>query len=228
MNAKTNLFIALLLISGTTAHAQFDFGTAAPSASSSKPWEGLKLPRKSVKLDFRNSGIDMIIAFFEKASGVSIVKDPALTDRLTVTSAKQVPISQAFQILSTTLSLKGYEMVREGSLLVIKKRQERPQNQTPAFDPSMFANMQTPQAELKVYPVKYAAASQLARVVNEVFAAQQGGLPFPFGGGGGGIQFQVGGGGGGRFGQNRGGGPGGGFRFGGNNAPTVRASSDDF
>jgi general secretion pathway protein D len=227
VNAKTNLAIAVLALSITVSKAQFDFGTAAPSASSSKPWEGLKLPKKSVKLDFRNSGIDMIIAFFEKASGVSIVKDPALTDRVTVTSAKQVPLSQAFQILSTTLSLKGYEMVKEGSLLVIKKRQERPQNAAPAFDPSMFANMQAPQSELRVYPVKFAAASQLARVVNEVFAAQQSGFPFP---GGGGAQFLFGGaGGGGRFGQNRGGFPGGGnFRLGGNGAPSVRASSDDF
>jgi general secretion pathway protein D len=220
------LILCLAAIVPMSAMAQFDFGGGATSAASAKkPWEGLKLnPKTRIKLDFRNANIDMILALFQKTSGVSIVKDPALVDRLSITSAKAIPLKDAFQILSTTLSLKGFDLVKEDSLLVIKKRVERPQA-APAFDPSMFASMMggNNKSDLKVYPVKFASASALARVLNEVFASQdQGGGGFPFnlfgGGGGGGAA---------RFGGRGGGNP---FaQLGrGQSAPSVKASSDDF
>ncbi|HSI71738.1 MAG TPA: secretin N-terminal domain-containing protein, partial [Fimbriimonas sp.] len=82
-----------------------------------------------------------------------------------------------------------------------------------------------PQSKLKVYPIKYANATQVARVVNDVFlGVQQNQNPFAnlFGGGGGAMMM-------GRPGQ-------GGrqqfnpamFQRPGQQAPTVRASSDDF
>ena len=203
----------------TAAQAQFDFGGGATSAASSKPWADFKLnPKTKVKLQFRNAGIDSIISLFQDTSGVTIVKDPQLVDKLTLTSAKPVSISDAFQILSTTLGLKGYEMVKDGSLLVIRKKVDRPA--TPAFDPSIFQNNQGEQSELKVYPVKFASATALAKVLNEVFQTQAAGGGFPginFGGGGGGGFARFGGGAGafgGGFGQRQ--------------QPQVRASSDEF
>lgn len=204
----------------SAAMAQFDMGGGAVSGK--KPWAEFKLnPKTRIKLQFRNAGIDSIISLYQETSGVTIVKDPQLVDKLTLTSAKPVGLTDAFQILSTTLSLKGYDIVKEGSLLVIKKKQVAPA--APAFDPSIFATIgQENQNELKVYPVKFASATALSRVLNEVFQSQAGG---GFGGfGGGAIQF--GGGGGGRFG-------GGGFNpaslFGaGRNQPNVRASADEF
>jgi len=203
------------------AQAQFDFGGGATSASSSKPWADFKLnPKTKIKLQFRNAGIDSIISLFQDTSGVTIVKDPQLVDKLTLTSAKPVSISDAFQILSTTLSLKGYEMVKDGSLLVIRKKVDRPA--APAIDWTALAGAsQGEQSELKVYPVKFASATALSRVLNEVFQSQAAGGGFP------GFNFG-GGGGGGRFG---GAGGGGGFQFGGfgqRQQPQVRASADEF
>jgi general secretion pathway protein D len=206
------------------ATAQFDFGGGATG----KPWEEFKLnPKTRMKLDFRNASVDMILSLFQKTTGITIVKDPALTGPLTITSAKPVPLNDAFQILQTTLSLKGFDMAKEGKLLVLRKRGDRPAGGGIQFP--MPPDMGAPQSELKVYQIQYASASQVARVVNEVFAPQGGGGGNPFAGGfpgGGGGQFRIGG--GGQGGGNRFGGPGG-FQFGGNrNTPSVRASADDF
>jgi len=206
----------------TAAQAQFDFGGGATSAASSKPWSDFKLnPKTKIKLQFRNAGIDSIISLFQDTSGVTIVKDPQLVDKLTLTSAKPVSLSDAFQILSTTLGLKGYEMVKDGSLLVIRKKVDRPAAPAIDFSAIMSAN-QGEQSELKVYPVKYASATALAKVLNEVFQSQAAGGGFP------GFNFG-GGGAGGRFGAAAAGG--GGFQFGGfgqRQQPQVRASSDEF
>lgn len=219
----------------------FDFGNGAGAGPSKKPWEEFKLnPKTKIKLAFRNSNVDSILSLFQQTSKVTIIKDPTLVGGLTVTSATSVTLNQAFQILSSTLSLKGYELVKEESNLVIRKKDQgnngRGMFGSMNFNPSMLQGMTGAQTDTrpKVYQIQFANASQVARVINDVFA-QSGTGGFPnfgamggggFGGGGGGF-------GGGRFGG------GGAAQFGGANNPfaafgrgntqtQVRASSDDF
>ncbi len=191
------------------------------------PWESFKLnPKTKISLNFRNASVDAVIGLLSKTSGVTIVKDPALTGAITVTSAKPVGLKDAFQILATTLSLKGYTMSKQGNLLVIKGSGGRNGGggfggMTPEQIAQMMSGSQQQQTELKVFPITYANASQLARVINDVFASagQQQQNPFAnFGNFGGGN-------------QNRGnpfaGFQRGGFGRGGQTAQ-VHASSDDF
>ena len=224
MNKLPLPLIALALAFGAS-RAPAQFSTGGGGDSEKPAYEQVKLnPSTRIKLDFRNASIDMVLSLFQKTSGVTIVKDPALTGTITLTSAKAVPLKEAFQILATMLGLKGYEFNKEGNLLVIAKKQERDRGRDNGggggFDPSM---LQGPQSELRVYPIKYANASQVARVINDVFGSTGGGGGNPFGG-----RF-----GGGRF--------GGGNRGGNNNnqaglaallaaqqKPDIRASADDF
>lgn len=239
------VLLAIATIMPLTVWAQFDFGGGASSAPA-KAWEEFKLNTKSrVKLSFPNSNIDGVLQFFEESTGITIVKDPGLTGKISVTSAKPVSLNDAFQILSTTLTLKGYDLSKEGNLIVIKQKSAKPN--TPSFDFSSLGGSgrgENSDVELQVYPIQYANAAQLARVVNDVFAPTSTGATPNFG------NFGGGGGGGGRFGR------GGGGRFGGGNAgggnaggaagavdptaiaaafagrtqqpPQVKASSDDF
>ncbi len=230
--------MAMIAMLPVAALSQFDFGGGAKT---DKPWEEFKLNSKTrVQLSFHNAGVDNILALYEKLSGVTIVKDPALTGQMTITSAKQVSLNDAFQILKSKLNLMGYDLTKEENLLVIKGRKganARPQNNIPQFDPSQIPNLTPPESKLKVYPIQYANASQLARVINDVFqgtGAQPNQQPFGgFGRGG----FGGGGGRGGFGGGNqRGGGGGGGNPFAqfiaglGNQSTgsSIRASSDDF
>jgi general secretion pathway protein D len=197
------------------------------------PWTSFKLnPKTRINLNFHNANVDAVIGLLSKTSGVTIVKDPALTGAITVTSAKPVGLNDAFQILATTLSLKGFNMSKQGNLLVIKNQNQgrggRNGGGTGGFDisqipPGIFDGGQQ-STELKVFPITYANASQLARVINDVFATSgQQTNPFAALFGGGGAQ-------GGRGNPFQQGGRGGGFQFGnrGQSQSSVRASSDDF
>ncbi|MFN3682535.1 MAG: secretin N-terminal domain-containing protein [Fimbriimonadaceae bacterium] len=223
--------LAALAVVGA-APAQFDFGNAF---ASTPPWEQFKLdPKKTLKLEFRGASIDMVVALLSKASGVTIVKDPGLSGQLTVSTPKAVPLSEAFSIVNSALGLKNAEIVKEGNHLVVRQRPQRggrgggqdaggmPQG----FDFSRMAEMfRQPELELKVYPIKYANAAQVARVVNDVFAMQAGNQPNPFQ-----MFMQMGQQGqqGGPFGRGRFGGGFPGFGGGQQRGGTVRASSDDY
>lgn len=234
-NMRKSLIIVALALTGVSAHAQFDFGggsrsNSGASSSTSTPWSGFKLPKKTMKLDFRNASADMVLALFTKTSGVTIIKDPLLSQPLTLTTAKAVPLNEAFEVLNAALSVRNFEMRKEGNVLVIKQKPTRQQQggrqggfDMSAITPEMMSGMMSggqSNSQLKVYPIKYANASQVARVLNDVFAQSGGGgfnLPFNIGGMGGGGNR-------GRFGG------GGGFNLSalGGNQSTVKASSDDF
>ena len=145
------------------------------SGGTAEPWAALKLnPKTRLQLDYRNSSIDAIIAMYQRASGVTIVKDPSLTGNLTLSSAKPVSLNDAFQILATTLKLKGYNLRNEGKLLVIKKADQdagRPPSNFPTTpDSGSQGGGGDNQTILKVYPINNANASEVARVINSVFA----------------------------------------------------------
>ncbi len=211
--------------------AQFDFGGGA---TTDKPWEDFKMSKTTrVKLDFHNAMIDSIISYFQKASGIAIVKDPALTGTLTLTTPKAISLNSAFSMLSETLKLKNFSMSKSDDILVIKSsgggngRGGNGGGGGTGFNPADLPPFGQP--KIKVYPIQYANASQIARVINDVYAGQQNpmqNLMQMFGGGqqGRGGFGQQGGRGGGRGGGGNPFGQGGGAQSG----STVKASSDDF
>ncbi len=219
----------------------------------SKPWTAspFKLnPKTRVKLDLRSASIDGVIAWFQNTTGITIVKDPSLVGPFPLTSAKAVPLTDAFQIFSTALGLKGYDLRKQENLLVIRKKDQGGGGGGGAIgfpggnngnNNDFGADNQT---VLQVYPVTYANASQVARIVNSVFAnsGSQNFGGFRFGSNQAGavdveaaLQGRGGFGGGqqrGGFGQQggnqqRGGFPGG-FNRGGQQASLVQADYDDY
>ena len=243
----------------------FPQGNPFSGGEVAEPWSSFPLNAKTrLQLDYRNSNVDAILAMYQRASGITIVKDPSLVGPLSLSSAKPVPLKDAFAILSATLSLKGYDMRKQGNLLVIRKRDTNQGGGNRGFDPTQFqnqgqdANGGGDQAELKVYPINYANASQVARVINSVFAdsgsSSFGGFRGPFGenltdavdaapavqfpGGGGGFGGGGQGGRGGFGGGNQGGGRGGQGGFnpnmmrammrGGQSTTLVHADYDDY
>lgn len=205
-------------------------------------WKDTKFNTKTkIKLDFRNANVDLVISMFQKTSGITIVKDPALVGTITLTSATAVPLKTGFQILEKTLNLKGYDLKKDGELFIIQKQNDRNRGgggfgggMPQGIDFSaMMGGGQAPSV-LKIYPIKWANATSVARVVNEAFAASGQNQTNPFAamfGGGGNNRF-----GGGGFGQNNRGRGGQGMTFaipgmgggGGSQGSSVRASSDDY
>lgn len=86
------------------------------------PWKEFGLnPKTTLKLDFRDANIDMVLVLYSESSGIKFVKDPNLTGDITVTSNGPVNLNSAFELLSATLGMKGYEMRKEDSLLLIRQ-----------------------------------------------------------------------------------------------------------
>lgn len=165
------LALALSIPAFSAAQWDFNFEERKPA------WEYLTLnPNTKITLDFRNANIDMVVSFFSRASGATIIKDPNLTTPMTLTSGRPVTLNEAFRILDTTLNLQNYELRHENGLLVIRRRENRGGGGGGMgnFNPEMIQNlMNAGRPQLKVYPLQYANASQVARVVNEVFQNAQ-------------------------------------------------------
>ncbi len=225
------LILAALASLPLAGVSQFDTSgsgrTSSTQSSTSKPWADLiKGNSKTLQLNFRNANVDLVLDLFMKASGVTIIKDPNLKESMTLSSPKAVPLDQAFEILSAALGVRNFELQKQGSLLVIKKKEER-QQQNQGFDMAALAGMMSgsqSQAELKVYPIKYAAASQVAETLNNVFEIEaQQSNPFAamFGGGGGRTSGRGGRGSTGGFNMSS--------MFGGSQSgSTVKAAADDY
>ncbi len=240
-------WMCLSVLLPVAAFGQFFNGTGTDGPNATKPWADFKLNAKTrIKLDFRDASVDNVLAMFEKASGITIVKDPTLTGKVTITSAKPVSLNDAFSILKANLDLKGFDLSKEGNFLEIKNRNSNNGGGGrgfTGFDPTSMGGDDLNRIGVKVYKVDFANAAQLAKVVNDVYAGTGtnnnpfGGGNNPFGNNRGGNPF---GGGGGNQGGNRfgGGGGGGGFGQGGRGftgmfggaqtTSPVKASSDDY
>jgi general secretion pathway protein D len=235
------LFVAVAPI----CHAQFDFGgDDQSSVPPPPPWTQFHLnPNVRVKLDFRNASVDAVIQMLSDASGVAIVKDPALTGGITLQSPKPQSLGDAFAMFSAVLDLKNADLTKQGNFLLIKVRPQQTGRGGNGYGGAggygaaaggggpggggtgRGAAVQTP--VLQVYVLLYANATDLAKVINDVYAstttnaANNGG--FGGGGFGGAAAVQTAGGGGGGGGGRRGG-----AGIGGVSGDTVKASADDF
>ncbi|MCB0826372.1 MAG: hypothetical protein KDC26_09300 [Armatimonadetes bacterium] len=182
---RTALCAVVMMSAVTPVVAQFDTG-GSRQGGSSKPWEGFKFDtKKTMSLNFRNANVDLVLDLYMRVSGITIIRDPNFREPLTLSSPKPVSINQAFEILNAALSVRNFEMSKEGNVLVIKaKRQNNDRggfgNMTPEQIAQMMGGGQSQdRGELRVYKIKYASASNVANTINEVFQIQQsGGNPF--------------------------------------------------
>ncbi len=148
-------------------------GPGGPQAPSKPPWQEFKLnPKTTMFLDFTDSNPDMIISIFSRTSGITILKDPTFKTPLTVTSAKAVSLNEAFEIFNTVLGLNNYELKKQGNLLLVSRKQ-------PPQGPPMQAPPPPPAPVIKTYALKNASATQVARVINDIYSQS----PAPGGGG---------------------------------------------
>ena len=182
--------VALGVFVPAIANAQVDY--FADMGATKQPWENFKLNAKTtVKLDFRNASVDAVLKVFSDASGVAILKDPALTGGLSLQSPKPQTLKDAFAMLNSALGLRNFEIKKDGNFLVVKAKPQANRGGnarggfggfsgfgggtggdagaaggTGGFDLSRLGQSN---AQIKTYQLKYSNATQVARIVNEVF-----------------------------------------------------------
>jgi len=64
-----------------------------------------------VSMSFDKADIGAVLKFLSMASGTPIVVDPELKGNVTIISLRQIPLSDAFEVVNAALHVRGYTMV---------------------------------------------------------------------------------------------------------------------
>jgi len=93
-------------------------GGAVPVAITSPP----PAPGGTIMMDFRGSDIGNVLKFFAMATNWQIVPDANLTGPVTIISPKSLTIEQAFQVLQSTLEVRGFsgQLEQRGNTTILK------------------------------------------------------------------------------------------------------------
>ncbi len=75
-----------------------------------------------VSMDFRGADINNVLKWFSGVTNWQILPDPSLTGQVTIISPKQITVDQAFQVLQSTLSIRGFigQFEKHGTLQILK------------------------------------------------------------------------------------------------------------
>lgn len=76
----------------------------------------------TITMDFRGSDIQNVLKFFAMATNWQIVPDAALTGPVTIISPKPLTIDQAFQVLQSTLEIRGFagQLDKRGDTTILR------------------------------------------------------------------------------------------------------------
>ncbi|HZP83752.1 MAG TPA: secretin N-terminal domain-containing protein [Chthonomonadaceae bacterium] len=69
--------------------------------------------------NYTGADIDNVLKFYAQVSNLTISKDPALTGSVTIINPKPVTLDEAFKILQSVLSVRGFTALQNGDVLNI-------------------------------------------------------------------------------------------------------------
>lgn len=75
-----------------------------------------------ITMDFRGSDISNVLKFFAMAAGWQVVPDASLTGPVTIISPKPLTLDQAFEVLQSTLEVRGFtgQIEKRGQVQILK------------------------------------------------------------------------------------------------------------
>jgi general secretion pathway protein D len=77
-------------------------------------------PEGTIKLYVKNDELMNVIELYSKASGQKFVIDPGVRGKISILNQEPITISEAFNQLSTALSINGFAISKQGDTMVIK------------------------------------------------------------------------------------------------------------
>ena len=129
--------------------------------------QDLKLDKnKSMYVKFSNVNIDIVLSYFMKETKITIIKDPKINTNISIFSLNKVKQDEAYNLLFTSLKLAKIETNILDGFIVLKQSDNKPKINF--YD---FKFPETP--NLKSYSLKYANATSVANVLNNLFIQQQ-------------------------------------------------------
>jgi general secretion pathway protein D len=138
-----------------------------PAITNAQNIQDLKLDKtKFMSVQFKNIYIDNVLNSFMKETKITIIKDPKINTNLSIFSSNKLKHEDAFNLLFTSLKLAKIEPTIVEGFVILK-----PMDTKPKMDFSSFKIPENP--NLKSYSLKYANATSIANVLNNLFTQSQ-------------------------------------------------------
>lgn len=133
----------------------------------SNPWDSLLVNDRKVSLKFINQSPASVGIWFTKATGIVMITDPNFNKLINLNAPNKINISECFSMYSKLLELHNYELVKENKFLVVRPKVKvdiAPLNNVQDI------NQKEETSELKVIKLKNNNASNVAKIINELFS----------------------------------------------------------
>jgi len=121
---------------------------------------------KTMYVNFSNANIDTVINHFMKETKITIIKDRKINTNLSIFSPNKLKLDEAFNLLFASFKLAKIEPSIVDGFIILKQSDNKPKTNF-----SDFKFPETP--NLKSYSLKYANATSVANVLNNLFIQQQ-------------------------------------------------------
>jgi type II secretion system protein D len=150
--------------------------TNSPNGSTNAPHaaavEVKKLPTDLIQISFQNMQIDQVLEWLAENTGKSVVKQSAAHCQITIVGTKKVTRQEAITMVYRALSMEGFTAIEtSSSILIVPMDQESKMNLSPQLMGAAGADNAGGRERLvKVFPLKYLQAAELAEKVKSVLS----------------------------------------------------------
>lgn len=155
-------------------------GTAA--ATEATPGPATTGDTNSIRLNFRNAPLEMVLNYLSEAAGFVIVVETEVRGRIDVWSNQPLNQDEALELLNKVLARNGYAAIRDGRMLTIVSRDDAKKRDIPVRAGSDPTDIPRGEAIVtQILPVRFVSATQLSRDLLPLFpssatiAANEGG-----------------------------------------------------
>ncbi len=128
---------------------------------------------KSLRLNFRGVGLDMVLNYLSEAAGFIIILDTEVKGKVDVWSNQPVSQEEALSILNSALSKNGYAAIRNDRTLTIVSKEEAKKRDLPVKSGSDPLNIpKNDEMVTQIVPVRFINAVQLTKDLQPLLPSQ--------------------------------------------------------
>lgn len=138
----------------------FSFVFQGPALGKKKPAHAPRL----ITMNFKDVDLGVLIKFISDLTQKNFVVDPAVKGRVTILSPRKVSVAEAYKVFLSVLEVNGFTAVPAGEVVKIIKASEAKGKGVETFF-GKKTRTPTDRVITQLYPLKYADASNLAKLL---------------------------------------------------------------
>ncbi len=161
MNSQKYSLTILLITAALIFSGMFDYGYGPLFAAKKTKEAG----EKTFSLNFNDVEISEFVNVMSKIIGKNIILSDKVRGKITISSAKKVPVSEAFNIMKSILEIKGFAVIETDNLIKIVPIKEAIQKNTEVIIDGNRVKLETDNAVTFLLPLNNADASEIMNIL---------------------------------------------------------------